>query len=360
MKSSVVFFVVLFLIVGGIVAWQFMPTKTFTQTSAVAGEAIANLLPDPTPTPKHPMSIEAMRQKSYPGSAFTVIQTLPAGSNYTRQLVSYQSDGLRINGVLTIPIGVMPEGGWPAIVFNHGYIPPEVYRPTERYIAYVDMLARSGFVLLRPDYRGHADSEGEPEGAYFSPGYTVDVMNAFSSMQQMKEVNPKRIGLWGHSLGGFITQKAIVIEPEIKASVIWGGVIGTYEDMYEYWWSKRANPNSTPGMTAWTPSQREQAARRNSRQQFIEQYGEPKLKNQFWQDISAANYVRDISGPVQIHHGTSDETVPYQLSERLAFYLEQAGKPFELYKYPGGDHDISDPNFSVAMNRTIEFFKKNL
>lgn len=359
MKFSVAVFVILFLIVGGIVAWQFMPAKTLTQTNAVAGE-IAKFVPEATSAPKDPMSIEAMRQKSYPGSSFTVIQTLSPGSNYTRQFVSYQSDGLKINGVLTIPTAAMPEGGWPAIVFNHGYIPPEVYQPTERYIAYVDMLARSGFVLFRPDYRGHADSEGEPEGAYFSLGYTVDVLNAFSSMQQMKEVNPKRIGLWGHSLGGFITQKAIVIEPEIKASVIWGGVVGTYEDMYEYWWSKRINPNASPGVTNWTPSEREQATRRNSRQQFVEQYGEPKLKNLFWQEISAASYVSDISGPVQIHHGTSDETVPYQLSERLAFYLEQAGKPFELYKYPGGDHDISDPNFTIAMNRTIEFFKKNL
>jgi dipeptidyl aminopeptidase/acylaminoacyl peptidase len=359
MKYTVGFIVVLILIISGFMVWRFMPDSQIAQTATVAGETVSKTLTEQV-VPKHPMSVEAMREVSYPGSQFSEIQKLPPGSNYTRKLVSYQSDGLKIQGLLTVPTGQMPEGGWPAIVFNHGYIPPEVYRPTERYIAYVDMLARSGFVIFRPDYRGHADSEGTPEGAYFAPGYTVDVLNAFSSLQQMKEVNPKRIGLWGHSLGGFITQKAIVIEPEIKASVVWGGVVGTYADMYEYWWGRRDNPSAQSGLTNWTPSQREQSARRSSRQQFVEQYGQPKDGSDFWKEISAPTYFSAVTGPVQIHHGLSDETVPFELSQQMNKYLKEAGKSSELFEYKGGDHDISDPNFTVAMNRTIEFFRKNL
>ena len=47
------------------------------------------------------------------------------------------------------------------IVFNHGYIPPAEYRTTERYVAYVDGFARNGYIVFRPDYRGHDQSEGE-------------------------------------------------------------------------------------------------------------------------------------------------------------------------------------------------------
>ncbi len=54
------------------------------------------------------------------------------------------SEGLKINGLLTIPLGQPPAGEWPVIIFNHGYITPKEYRTTERDVAYVDNLARNG------------------------------------------------------------------------------------------------------------------------------------------------------------------------------------------------------------------------
>jgi hypothetical protein len=105
-----------------------------------------------TPTPKiHPMDIEGMRARAYPGSEITIHEELERGANYARYYASYESDGLTIYGLLTIPDGETPPTGWPAIVFNHGYIAPEVYRTTERYIAYVDALARSEYIVFRID-----------------------------------------------------------------------------------------------------------------------------------------------------------------------------------------------------------------
>ena len=151
---------------------------------------------------RQPISIQALRAREYPGSALTRVRTLSRGANYTRQIVSYQSDGLKIYALLTVPDGPPPAGGWPAIVFNHGYIPPAEYRTTERYVAYQDAFARNGFVTLKSDYRGHGDSEGTPGGGYNDPGYTVDVLNAATSLKKDPRVNAKRLGLWGHSMGG--------------------------------------------------------------------------------------------------------------------------------------------------------------
>ena len=67
------------------------------------------------------------------------------------------------------PSSGSPEGGWPAIVFNHGYIPPNVYRTTERYVGYQDGFARNGYVTFKSDYRGHGFSEGEARSAYGTP-----------------------------------------------------------------------------------------------------------------------------------------------------------------------------------------------
>ena len=163
-----------------------------------------------------------MRMTPYPGSDITIEQELARGANYRRYYASYLSQGLKIYALLTIPDGEQPATGWPAIVFNHGYIPPAQYRTTERYVAYVDWLARSGYIVFRIDYRGNDRSEGVASGAYGSPGYTVDVLNAVASLKRFPQANPNRIGMWGHSMGGFLTLRAMVISPDIKAGVIWG------------------------------------------------------------------------------------------------------------------------------------------
>ncbi len=185
-----------------------------------------------------------MRQASYPGSEITIVEELRRGATYSRYYVYYLSEGLKIYALLTIPDGEMPVGGWPAIVFNHGYIPPDEYRTTERYIAYVDNLANHGYVVFRIDYRGHDQSEGIASGAYRHPGYTVDVLNAVASLKRFPQADPERIGMWGHSMGGYLTLRAMVISPDIKAGVIWAGVVGSYSDLLNRW--RRSVPTPIP------------------------------------------------------------------------------------------------------------------
>lgn len=87
---------------------------------------------------------QVQRERDYPGSEITIEQKLEPGANYDRYLASYLSDGLKIYALLTVPRGEKPSTGFPVIIFNHGYIPPTQYRTTERYVNYVDRIARSG------------------------------------------------------------------------------------------------------------------------------------------------------------------------------------------------------------------------
>lgn len=297
----------------------------------------------------HPLQITQMRQQEYPGSELIIEEELAPGSNYQRQRVSYQSEGLTIYALLTIPNGEPPETGWPAIIFNHGYIPPAQYRTTERYVAYTDAFSRNGYVVLRPDYRGHDQSEGEPEGAYYSTAYTVDVLNALASVQQHPAVDAERIGMWGHSMGGHITLRSMVVSEQIKAGVIWAGVVASYQDMAENW--TRSRP--------WRPSPQERQASRPNRQSLVDQYGSFEAFPEFWQSISPITFVADVSGPIQLHHGTSDAEVPALFSERLRDAMQQAEKPVELYIYQGDDHNLSQ-NLSLALRRSVEFFDQHV
>lgn len=294
------------------------------------------------------MSIPALRNKPYPGSEIIIEETLDPGANYSRYYASYLSEGLKIYGLLTIPYGEVPPTGWPAIVFNHGYIPPEVYRTTERYVAYVDWLARSGYIVFRIDYRGHDRSEGAPSSAYGDPGYTIDVLNAVAALQQFPPADKDRIGMWGHSMGGFLTMRAMVVSPDIKAGVIWAGVVGSYPDLLTRW-SRRGGPTPTPGSSS----------RRRWRSDWLAAYGTPEENPEFWNTVSSNSYLSDLSGPVQLHHGDADESVPMEFSEILYQQLQEAGKPAEFYSYPGDNHNLSN-YFTTAMRRTIEFFDRYL
>ena len=322
--------------------------------------------PEPIP---HPLSIEALRQGEYPGSNFVIEQTLAPGSNYQRYIASYKSEGLKIYGLLTIPNGDLSteapgnSEGYPAIIFNHGYISPSLYRTTEKYVAYQDAFALAGYVTFKSDYRGHGNSEGIASGGYGSNDYTIDILNAVSSMKRegtdmalrqaqgltSQIINPEKFGMWGHSMGGSITLKAMVAKDDIKVGVIWAGVVGSYEDLFERW-RRRTSP---------TPTTNPNTTRRNWRRELSELYGEPSQNPEFWASLSATSYLGDISGPIQLHHGTADASVPLAFSVNLDRLLKDKEREVELYTYEGDDHNLSN-NLSLALSRSVEFFDKYL
>jgi dienelactone hydrolase len=314
-------------------------------------------IPLPTATPLgrvnvndlHSLTIEWARGQSYPGSEIVVEQVLTPGSNYQRYLTSYRSEGLKIYALLTVPMGPKPPTGWPAIIFNHGYIPPEQYRTTERYVAYVDGFARNGYIVFRPDYRGHGFSEGEATGGYGTPDYTLDVLNAVAAVKQYPDTDPNRMGMWGHSMGGHITLRSMVIRDDIKVGVIWAGVVASYPDLLNNW--RRSTPNPAPPAIS--------SSARRWREVLTREYGTPEENPEFWASISANNYLADISGPIQLHHGTNDDSVPLNFSAWLKEQMDAAGKTAEYYVYQGDNHNLS-VNFNTAMARSVEFFDRYL
>lgn len=328
---------------------QVPPTQTVLSS---VNEAIQEQLhPSPIPSPFlfEDVTIPFLRRKTYT-STLGDLQRLNETGTYTSYLTSYTSDGLRVNALLTQPKGTAPAGGWPAIIFIHGYIAPTRYSTQgPQYTAYVDYLAQNGFVVFKIDLRGHGQSEGEAGGAYYSSDYIIDALNAYAALQNTPFVNKDKIGLWGHSMAGNVVFRSLAVNPSIKGAVIWAGAVYSYEDFQKY------GINDDSYRPPSTSSQRQRR-----RQELFNAHGQFSKESAFWQQVAATNYLVDMKTPLEIHHAVDDAVVPIGYSRDLVATLAGSTVPHQLFEYNSGGHNISGANFNQAMQRTIEFFTRTL
>ena len=320
-------------------------------TGSGEGEADGDLedsFPAPTPFLFQELTILYMRGRSYE-SSLSGLEKISENANYTSYLTSFMSDGLRINGLLTIPKGEMPDEGWPAVVFVHGYIPPSQYRTKQNYVSYVDFLARNNLVVFKIDLRGHDQSEGEAGGAYYSADYVTDTLSAYEALGRAEFVNDNRVGLWGHSMGGNVVFRSFVVRRDIPAVVIWAGAVYTYEDFGRY----RISDNSYR-----PPSQAMQ--RRRYREELMRTYGEFSTESWFWRQVVPTNYLEGVDGVLQLNHAVDDAVVSVGYSRDLVKILDNTDIIHELNEYASGGHNISGEMFYRAMQNTVDFYQKNL
>jgi uncharacterized protein len=294
----------------------------------------------------NPLSVQAMREKEYPGSSIVIEKILSSTEDYYRYITSYQSDGLKNFALLLVPKGNKPTNGWPVIILNHGYIIPKKYTPEGNYIAYYDYLAKHGYIVFKPNYRGNGKSEGQPTSTYFSPDYVTDDLNALAAIKKYPEANPERIGVWGHSMGGNITLKDIVVNTsDIKAASIWAGVVGNLNDIIFNWQNR----------VTYQPDQEDLFLRNLNKDTLISLYQTPTENPDFWNQLDPTFFLKDIKAPVQIQVGLADSQVPPDFSKSLFEKLVKEGKKVEYFEYQGANHDINQ-SFTTAMKRTVDFF----
>lgn len=355
MKKSLIMLLVLIMI---LVVPIFVSYNRNGQAKILSKKTTSNVNQKIIPSNPSPISIDYLRSLNIVSEKVKIEEELADGNNYKRYIASFSSEGNKVYSLLTVPIDKEPPGGFPAIIFNHGYIPPSQYQTTEGYVSYVDYLARNGFVVFKIDFRGNGRSEGDPSGSYFSSAYTIDLISALKSLQKFEKVNSKKIGVWGHSMAGNAILRAMLISNEIKAGVIWSGAVYSYQDFVKY----KISDNSyihRPFESKEGDSQKN----RETSPEIQKIRSNPKtidFNNDFWTAISLTKNIKYLSSPLQINHSTSDPVVDIGYSKDLVKVLKDNNKIYEFYEYEGGEHNITSPYFEQAMERTVNFFKKNL
>ncbi len=294
--------------------------------------------PTTTPAPIHPYSIDSLKSRQYQSTP-KIDQTLSSTSKYTSQIIRYQSDGLELFALYHLPQGQAPPGGWPLIIVNHGYIPPDQFSTINSYKNTAAFYASNGFAVLKPDYRGHDNSQGQPDMAIGRLQYAVDVLNLLAASQSISEINHNQTFLYGHSMGGEVSLIVAQVSPQIKAVSLWASAVTTYPQNVTYFLDKRLIvPTNYPELKLTIQS-------------IIDQYGT--------KPFTSFENLDQINIPVLLHHGTADESVPYQWGVDLNQKLLDLQKDVVFYSYPNANHDIAQ-NWSTALSRDLDFFRSHL
>lgn len=269
---------------------------------------------------------------------------------FVNSVVSFVSDGLTEYSLLSIPDGARPAAGWPVVIVSHGYIDPRLYRTDDgSYAQFIAAFARAGYMVLKPDFRGHGMSQGVAEGGYLSPVYTYDLLNLVSTLTVDSRVDPARIGMFGHSLGGYEALRAMVVSDSIKAVVFMSAVVGSLDDIFFNW-----NP-VTPTATAPPPPVQNQVA-----QSLIASNGTPRTDPGYWDQASPINYVAHSHAAVQIDVDVGDTQVPRLFSDHLYAALQAAGtSAVDFRTYPGDDHQFTRNRAAVLAN-IVAFYRTHL
>jgi dipeptidyl aminopeptidase/acylaminoacyl peptidase len=261
----------------------------------------------------------------------------PSGLVVPKQVTFKSEDGLTIHGQLFVPAGRTQAG--PALIFTHGG-PIRQMMLGFHYMAYYhnayamnQYLASQGYVVLSVNYRlgimyGRAFREA-PNSSWRGAAEYKDVLAGAKYLQSLPTVDPKRIGLWGGSYGGYLTALGLARNSDIFASGV------DFHGVHD--WSvflPRGNGPAAPD------------AKDAERLAF---------------DSSPNAAVANWKSPVLLIHGDDDRNVPFEQTVDLAQRLRENHVQFEELIFPDDIHDfLLWKDWVRAYEATAEFFGRTL
>jgi alpha/beta superfamily hydrolase len=250
----------------------------------------------------------------------------------------FESHGQKVSGVLHVPDGEIP----PVVVMCHGFTGDR--DENGLFVHATRSFCEGGFAVLRFDFRGSGESEGEFEDVTIS-GDVADFKSALDFVLE-KSVGRGRLGVLGLSLGSVVS--VLGWDERVKAMVLW-------------------SPASNFGETCARRLGREMV-KQIERRGFYDLQKPPssgairtrfRVSRRFCQEAMKIRLVDDIKSvkcPVLIVQGTRDDVINPHDSQEL---YNMANQPKMIRLIKGADHTYHHPKHEEeAVQASIEWFKK--
>jgi len=270
----------------------------------------------------------------------------PTAQLVTPEQVTFRaSDGVDAHGQLFRPAGGPARK--PAVVYIHGGGPRQMLLGWHTRWEYANdyganqYLASRGFIVLSVDYRlsvgyGQAFQFAENTGPRGASEYR-DVLAAGRYLQSRADVDRSKIGVWGASLGGYLTALALGRNSDVFAAGV--DVHGVHDRLAAINNTQMAHALVGDGITEADLKQ--------------------ALKVQF--ESSPISAVPTWKSPVLLIHGDDDRTVEFRQSIDLKSRLEEKGVHVEELVLPDDVHDsLLWRNWIASITAMSKFFEKTL
>ena len=257
-----------------------------------------------------------------------------------QQVIFDSADGLKIHGQLFLPANLDKTKRHPAVLFFHGGSRRQMllgwhynYYYRNAY-AMNQYLANQGYIVLSVNYRSgigygmefrEALNYGATGGSEFN-----DVLGAGVYMRNRADVDPKRIGLWGGSYGGYLTAMGLARASDLFAAGV---------DMHGVHDWNLVIRNFVP---AYDPQAKPEAAR-------LAFESSPLASMKTWRS------------PVLLIHGDDDRNVPFTETVHLVEALRNQGVEFEQLIFPDEIHDfLTHEDWLRAYRTSADFLDRHL
>ena len=263
-------------------------------------------------------------------------EDFPVDSLVTPQQAIFKStDGLEIHGQLFVPSGAKPGDKRPALIFLHGGPIRQMLLGWHYMYYYANSyamnqyLASRGYIVLALNYRsgigyGRAFREAPGRAGRGATEYQ-DVVAAGKFLQARPDVDPKRIGLWGGSYGGYLTALGLGRNSELFAAGV--DFHGVHDWPTDNWDGKNIPPELT------------------------------KLAH----DSSPVTAVDTWKSPILFIHGDDDRNVYFTQTVDLTARLREKGVEIEQLIFPDEIHDfLLHRDWLAAYHAASDFFDRRL
>jgi dipeptidyl aminopeptidase/acylaminoacyl peptidase len=268
---------------------------------------------------------------------FSAIASLRGTPLPPSQIVHYKSfDGKIITALLWVPFNLKRDGSNPAIVLPHG-------GPTGQMVDYwntdVAALTSRGYICIAPNPRGSTGYGLDFQKANFQDLGGGDLKDEIAGVDFVKAtgyVDPKKIGIYGGSYGGFMTLMAIGKTPDIWAAAV---------DQY--------------GIINWSSMLK-------SSDPELDEYlkallGNPENSRKVYEDDSPITYIRSEKAPLLVLQGDNDPRVPKEEAQQVVEILKKEGRVVDVHYYANEGHGfVKRENQIDSIRRTIAWFDQYL
>jgi dipeptidyl aminopeptidase/acylaminoacyl peptidase len=242
--------------------------------------------------------------------------------------------GVPLQAVLHYPADFEPGRRYPMVVYHYERLSQGVHNwvnPSDRSAYNTTVFTQNGYFVLQPDIVYRPRNPGLSAMATFEPALDAAIATG--------HIDPERIGILGHSWGGYQTTFAVTQTDRFAAAVA-GAPLTNLISMYlSFYW----NSGSTDAR--------------------IFEISQGRMEVPWWEDYesyvanSPVHHIERMNTPLLMAFGTEDGAVEFNQGVEFYNAARRAGKDFVLLVYEGENHSLQRrPNQLDYHRRTLEWF----